>query len=177
MKMEIRKARKEDIDQIEAIYNRIHDVEEAGKASIGWARDIYPVRKTAEESLKRDDLFLLADEEIVAAAIINRVHVPEYRDAVWKYEAKNDEVMVLHTLVVNPGKSGKGYGKAFIRFYEEYAKSNQCRELRMDTNIINQRARKLYEKLGYEEVGVVSCEFNGISDVKLVCLEKYIGEQ
>ena len=103
--MKIRKARKEDIDQIEAIYNRIHDVEEAGTASIGWARDIYPVRKTAEESLKRDDLFLLADEEIVAAAIINQVQVPEYRDAVWKYEAKNDEVMVLHTLVVNPGKS------------------------------------------------------------------------
>ena len=50
MKMEIRKARKEDIDQTEAIYNRIHDVEEAGTASIGWARDIYPVRKTAEEA-------------------------------------------------------------------------------------------------------------------------------
>jgi hypothetical protein len=44
----------------------------------------------------------------------------------------------------------------------------------MDTNIINMRARKMYANLGYDEVGVVDCVFNGISGVKLVCLEKYL---
>ena len=42
----------------------------------------------------------------------------------------------------------------------------------MDTNARNTRARKLYQKLGYEETGIVKCTFNGIPDIQLVCLEK-----
>ena len=42
----------------------------------------------------------------------------------------------------------------------------------MDTNEKNVRARALYAKLGYQEPGVVSCTFNGIPGVRLVCLEK-----
>ena len=45
----------------------------------------------------------------------------------------------------------------------------------MDTNVKNTRARKLYHTLGYEEVGIVQCIFNGIPNVQLVCLEKYLG--
>lgn len=36
-------------------------------------------------------------------------------------------------------------------------------------------ARRLYARLGYKEVGIVDCTFNGIAGVKLVCLEKKIG--
>ena len=80
----------------------------------------------------------------------------------------------LHTLAVDPLEKGKGYGKAFISFYEAYAREHGCRELRIDTNAINQRARAMYQKLGYEERGIVPCVFNGIPDVQLVCLEKYL---
>ena len=45
----------------------------------------------------------------------------------------------------------------------------------MDTNMINKSARKMYKKLGYEDVGLTDGVFNGIPDVKLVCLEKYLG--
>ena len=47
----------------------------------------------------------------------------------------------------------------------------------MDTNMINKSARKMYKKLGQEEVGITDCVFNGIPDVKLVCLEKYLGQE
>lgn len=40
----------------------------------------------------------------------------------------------------------------------------------------NTGARKLYKKLGYTEADIVSCVFNGIEGVQLVCLEKYIGK-
>lgn len=33
----------------------------------------------------------------------------------------------------------------------------------MDTNVRNAGARKLYDKLGYEEIGIVNCIFNGIT--------------
>lgn len=76
--------------------------------------------------------------------------------------------------VKSPYHAHKGYGKAFISFYEAYARERGCGELRIDTNAINQRARAMYQKLGYEERGIVPCVFNGIPDVQLVCLEKYL---
>lgn len=173
--MEIRKAQAGEIDKIELIYKHIHDEEERGAATIGWIRNVYPVRRTAEDALNREDLFVLIDEEqIVATAIINQIQVPEYVNAAWKYAADDNEVMVLHTLVVDPTEKKKGYGKAFVAFYEEYAKQHNCNELRMDTNARNERARQMYRKLGYEEVGIVECVFNGIPDVQLVCLEKHL---
>ena len=47
--MEIRKAKKSDIDSIEKIYEKIHDSEEKGVVTIGWIRTVYPTRKTAED--------------------------------------------------------------------------------------------------------------------------------
>ena len=174
--MEVRKAQKADIDRIGKIYERIHDEEEKGLATTGWIRNVYPTEKTAEVALNRGDLFVMEDEgEIVAAAVINQTQVPEYKNAAWKHGAAAQEVLVLHCLAVDPLEKGRGYGRAFVAFYEEYAKRHGCPALRMDTNARNARARKLYHALGYEEVGVVPCVFNGIPGVQLVCLEKYIG--
>ena len=174
--MEVRKAQKSDIDSIEKIYNRVHDAEEKGQSATGWIRNVYPTGKTAEDALTRGDLFVMTDDnKIAAVAVINRIQVPEYKDAEWKHDASGDEVMVLHGLAVDSPEKGKGLGRAFVAFYETYAKQHGCPTLRMDTNVTNTAARKLYRSLGYEEIGIVSCIFNGIPDVKLVCLEKYLG--
>ena len=42
----------------------------------------------------------------------------------------------------------------------------------MDTNQKNTAARALYKKLGYREVDIRLCGFNGIPGVNLVLLEK-----
>ena len=108
---------------------------------------------------------------------INQVQVPEYADADWRYKDIPDEqVMVLHTLVVDPDTSGKGYGTAFVDYYEKYALEHNCPYLRMDTNERNAAARRLYKKLGYWEADIVSCVFNGIEGVQLVCLEKKLSK-
>lgn len=171
--MEIRKAKPADIDDIVKIYEKILDEEEKGLTTIGWIRNIYPTRKTAEDALVRNDLFVMTDaNKVVAAAVINQIQVDEYKYAAWKHSAKDNEVMVLHGLVVDPHQKSKGYGRAFVAFYENYAKEHGCMALRMDTNARNARARSLYQKLGYEEIGMVKCVFNGIPNVNLVCLEK-----
>ena len=80
--------------------------------------------------------------------------------------------MVLHTLAVDPYAAHRGYGKAFVAFYEDYARKAAARFLRMDTNAHNKNAREMYKKLGYKEIGIVPYEFNGLKDVPLVLLEK-----
>ncbi|NLK28782.1 MAG: GNAT family N-acetyltransferase [Clostridiales bacterium] len=168
-----RKANMQDLDRIVEIYDEIHTEEENGNVTIGWVRDVYPTRKTAEESILKGDMFVEEDKGlIVAVAKINQEQVPEYSDASWNYTVAEDQVMVLHTLVVSPRMKGKGYGSKFVDFYERYALENGCPYLRMDTNARNVNARRLYKKLGYKEVSIVPCVFNGIEGVQLVCLEK-----
>ena len=170
----IRTAVLADISQIEAIYDRILSQEERGEVSVGWILGIYPTRQTALEALEAGTLFVLErDGTVAAAAKIDQNQVPVYADAPWRYpDAPPEQVMVLHTLVVDPAQGGKGCGSAFVRFYEEYARSHGCPYLRMDTNAKNAAARRLYARLGYWEAGVVPCVFNGIPGVQLVCLEK-----
>lgn len=173
---EIRKGIQADIPGIAAIYDRILAEEEAGRASIGWVRGIYPTEATALAALEAGDLFTMTEDGVLtAAARINRIQVPVYSQIPWTWEAPEEAVMVLHTLVVDPLCRGRGYGTAFVDFYERYAREQGRLCLRMDTNEKNTAARALYARLGYREAGVVLCEFNGIPDVRLVCLEKHLG--
>ena len=162
-----------DLDSIAGIYSEIHDEIESGRASIGWIREIYPTRKTAEDSIRKGEMYVLEKNgEIIAAARINQVQGPEYDNAVWSFSAAPEEVMVMHTLVVSPKHKGRGYGTEFVAFYEDFARKNGCTALRIDTNAINTAARALYKKLGYAEACIVPTDFNGIPGVNLVCLDK-----
>ena len=172
----IRKAAEADLAAVAGIYDEIHTAEECGQLTIGWLRGVYPVRATAEAALNRGDLFVLEKEGIIAgAAIINQIQVDVYYGAPWKHEAGDDQVCVLHTLVISPRFAGKGLGKEFVGFYEAYAVSHRCTELRIDTNEKNHTARAMYHALGYEEIDIVPTVFNGIPGVGLVLLEKWLG--
>ena len=175
--MMIRKATAKDIDAVEKLYDAIHTAEENGKRTIGWIRGIYPVRKTAEMALARDDLFVLEDDgKICGTGILNKIQVDSYAEGHWEHEVPDERVCVLHTLVIDPDSAGKGCGRAFIEYYETYAQENGCTELRIDTNARNAGARAMYKKHGYTEIGIVPTVFNSIEGVQLVLLEKYLGK-
>ena len=173
MDSRIRKARAEDLEAVSRIYEHILTEQEQGRVYTGWERGVYPTAQTAMDALEREDLFVQEDGgRIVGAAIINRQQVDVYAGAPWQYPAAPEAVTVLHTLVIDPDAAGRGFGKQFVAFYEDYARKNGCKVLRMDTNSRNTRARAMYQALGYREVGIVPCVFNGIEGVELVLLEK-----
>ena len=157
-----RSAQSQDIAAIAAIYDEIHTENEAGRMTTSWTRGVYPTRETAAASIQQGDMWVSEVEgQIVAAARINQEQLPEYAQAAWHWDPPADQVMVLHTLVVSPKYKGKGYGTAFVAFYEQYAVQQNCRYLRMDTSAQNLAARALYKWLGYTEADIVSCSFNG----------------
>ena len=172
--MAIRKAVQEDLDAVKAIYKKIFQYQNEGKLLVGWVEGVYPTDETAEKAFKNGDLFVMEEDgKILASARINQHQEEEYRAADWKYKGVPDqEVMVIHTLAVDPECSGKGYGSAMVKFYEDYAMEHGCRYLRMDTGEVNQTARRMYKKLGYWEADIIPCDFNSIPDWKMVCLEK-----
>ncbi len=171
--MTIRKANTADLAAICALYDEVHTAEENGIITSGWKRGIYPTKQTANAAILRGDMFILVDcGKAAGTAIINRLQPDVYGDGDWQYTANENEVMVLHTLAISPSSLKRGYGRKFVEFYESYARERGCKYLRMDTNANNSIARAVYKKLGYTERGTVKCEFNGISGVCLVLLEK-----
>lgn len=173
--MVIRQAAAADLDAVERIYDAVHTEEEAGRTSIGWIRGIYPTRETAEEALALGSLYVLEDEgQILATAKIDQTQVDVYALADWSIPAEDGEVLVLHTLVVDPAAFRRGLGRAFVEFYEQEARRRGCRVLRIDTNEKNLAARRFYAGLGFREVGVIPCVFNGLRGIMLLCLEKAV---
>ena len=173
--LSIRLATELDIPAVAEIYDEVHSAEEAGEQTIGWIRGVYPTIGTAEAAVERGDLFVMEEgDAVVGVAIINQIQVESYAGAAWEHDVPERDVCVLHTLVISPSAGKRGCGKAFVRFYEGYARGLGCTDLRMDTNERNTRAREMYAKLGYREIGIVPTVFNGIPDVNLVLLEKNI---
>lgn len=170
----IRKASLSDIPAVCRLYDRIHTAEENGTLSIGWVRGVYPVEETAACAFRDGSLFVEENQDgvIIGAAIINGIQLPEYRTDTWLYPVPDEKVTVLHTLVISPESGGHGYGKTFVKFYENYALSIGRPYLRLDTQEKNVLARRMYHALGYREADIVPCDFHGIKSVRLVLLEK-----
>lgn len=169
----IRKAEVSDIPAVAAIYEAIHDREEAGLTTIGWQRGVYPTADTARAAVEAGELYVLMDAgRVVASGKINQEQMPAYASVNWRYAAPDDQVLVLHTLTVDPACQGKGYARQFLAFYEDMARRMGCLALRIDTNARNAAARAMYAKHGYIESGIIPCVFNGIPGVNLVCMEK-----
>ena len=142
-----------------------------------FAGDVRKLDKKLKEKLGYNESALHWDlinteNKRVRAKLKNGTEVTVYEKGEWQYPAADDEVMVLHTLIVSVRPGHRGSGKEFLKFYEEYAREHGCRYLRLDTNARNQTAREFYRKHEYREIGIVPTVFNGIPGVDLVLLEK-----
>lgn len=172
---EFRLATNDDVEKIVSIYDAIIAQEETGPVLCGWKRGVYPTKETALTGINEKDLFVLTcDGVIVASARINQVQLDEYALVKWGYNAEKDKVMVIHTLTVDPSCKGCGYGREFMHFFEEYAKSKNAPYLRLDTNKKNTRAFALYRSLGYNFVSFYPCKFEGLGVIELAFMEKFI---
>lgn len=175
MNHKIRKAETiEDVESVSKIYDLIHQQEEAGIVSIGWRREIYPIRETALHAFESGTLFVMCINGIVvASAIINQCQLDCYSYVEWQYVADEKKVGVLHTLVVHPDFSGHGLGKDFIAFFESFCRDMGYDVVRLDTQVKNTRPYNLYPKLDYRLAGVKMVPFQNLSEkVELAMFEK-----
>ena len=162
-----------DLDRIAEIYEKHLDWEEETGFHNGWQRGVYPTKDTARPAIELGEMFVLeVDGVIVGSARINHEQPEAYKQCKWKYDVPDDRIMIMHTLVVDPDYRGKGYGWAFLMFYENYSLDHFCPVLRIDTFVLNEPALNRYLRMGYTLSGKIPCTFNGIPGMTLACLEK-----
>ncbi|WP_010097519.1 GNAT family N-acetyltransferase [Ornithinibacillus scapharcae] len=70
----------------------------------------------------------------------------------WVYiQDKNQEKQAyIYDIELDEDQRGKGLGKATMLALEEYAKSENIKQIRLHVFAHNQRAIALYKKMGYE---------------------------
>lgn len=159
----IRKAKLQDIEEVEKSYVELLLHEKEHGAYTVWKLGVYPTRSTAEKGLADGSLYVMEQEgEICASMLIDQVQPEEYRDISWKYCAKEEEVLVVHLLCVRPSRAGRGIGKEMIAFAAEEGKRRKCRAIRLDTGQQNKPAASLYGKMGFELAGTSSMAIGGL---------------
>ena len=153
----IRKAILKDVNSIEDTYNEHFQYELNHTAFTVFKKGVYTTKDDAERAIYAGALFVYEENgTIVGSIIIDKVQPIEYATIPWKEKLSEDEVMVIHLLMLRPSMSGKGIASSLIKFATELAQKNSCRALRLDTGSQNIPALSLYQKNGFEIIASAS---------------------
>ena len=172
----IRPACSADLSAIAQIYEEILDQEDQRPVSYtNWQRGKYPTLDTARTALEAGTLFVGEENGTILAAVnLNGIQLPEYDRIPWQFEARSEQVMVIHTLVIRPSCSGRGKAREMVAFCEEEARRKGKKVMRLDTYEGNLPANTMYPKLGYRFAGHARFLFQGFLDEILNCYEKQL---
>lgn len=154
MQYSFRKAKPEDQDQIWDILQTGIKRRKA-EGSNQW-QDGYPNLDVVNSDIEKGYGYVLTDGEAVigyCAILIN--DEPEY-DRLRGEWLSNEDFVVYHRVAIHENYLGKGLAGKMLLHIEEFAKANNIRSLKADTNFDNIGMLKLFEKQGYSYCGEVT---------------------
>ncbi len=144
--MEIRKAREQDIDAILELNRQI------GEIHFTQAPQVFCPPSPEERAFllaaiaAEGRLFCVAEQDgAVAGFLTARIDINESIPFLSK-----EPICRIGTLVVDEGHRSRGIGKALIAHCDEWGKAQGASQLRLEVMAFNERAKALYERLGFK---------------------------
>ena len=162
----LRPARPEELEKVVDFYNYIIDAQEGQEYTPKWTRDVYPSLADMQSAVDAGHMHLgLLDGKTVCAEVITG-NDDIYERVDWHYDAKEEEVTVIHLLCVLPEYYGRGFAKEMIRYAVDLSRDIGRKVIRLDVIEGNKRAANLYLSEGFEYVGEyqVYYEDTGLAD-------------
>ena len=154
--MKIRKGTSKDIHSLENLYNALNDYLSQHTNYPGWMRDVYPVRRNAEDGINENALFVVEKNgQIIGTFILRQCPEPEYDSVDWKTSLTYNEIFVIYTLAVHPDYLGAHIGDYIMDEVVSLAKEAKMKAVRLDVYEKNTPAIKLYEKHGFTYIDTV----------------------
>lgn len=119
--------------------------------------DIYPSEATLRADLAAGALYVAAaaGHPIAGAFVVDERQEPEYANVAWRIVSDGAPVGVVHRLMIDPGCQRRGLARHLMGFAELTARRRGCRAIRLDAFTGNAPSLRLYERLGYADVGQV----------------------
>lgn len=163
MPAQVRPAAAHDLDAVAEGYLALLRHEEVYGSTTNWKPGIYPTLATAERALAKGWLHILEDRGLVCASVILNDHqAPEYDDIPWAFPAERNEVLVVHTLCIQPIYQRMGYGRKIMQYALDLARKRDCKAVRLDTFDGNTAAAAFYSSLGFRHAGTADAVLEGL---------------
>lgn len=149
--MNIRLVEENEIDKVLELYKVV--VKDMNVNGLYNWNEKYPNEEIVKKDVNNKCLYVGEEEgTLVAIAAIDEKIDESYKSVHWHEKIS---FFSFHRIAVHPSFNGRGYAKKMISFAEELGKKKGYKSIRIDTYSKNTKAIKLYESLGYENVGDV----------------------
>ena len=149
--MVFRKAEKDDFNNIRELYWNLIDQEQDEPSFPQWKKGIHPSDEMLQNSIDREEMYVLADgNEIAACVIANDEKAEGYSDVPWQIDS--DKVSIIHVLAVHPDHRGKGLARSLMENVIGLKRKSGRKALRLEVIENNTTAERLYQKLGFRYV-------------------------
>ena len=153
MNYNFKKADFTDIPEIWAILQHAI-IRRKNDGSNQW-QDGYPNPEVIKNDVEKGYGYVLTDDETIigyCAILIN--DEPEYLKIEGNW-LTNTDFVVFHRVAIAKKYLGKNLSKKIIDFIEDFARKNNIKSLKADTNHDNFAMMKIFEKSGFTFCGIV----------------------
>ncbi|MCM1146083.1 MAG: GNAT family N-acetyltransferase [Clostridium sp.] len=151
MKIQFKRGTIDNLDAVTALADAAI-VQMESQGIMQWD-EFYPTREDFRADIEAGNLYIGYDEDEAAVIyVLSQEFDEEYRNGHWKDETKS--FYVLHRLCVNPKYQHQGIAGLTMAHIEKSLKAQGVEAVRLDVFTQNPYALKLYNKCGYQNVGM-----------------------
>lgn len=149
----IRKAKRQDIDQIMSIIQAI--IKEMNAVENYQWDENYPQKEVFLRDIEYGNLYVDGDDisQIRGFICIDYKQPIEYANMSW---TSDEKALVIHRMAVSSNYRGMGVAAKLLTFAEQTAISSKISYIRTDTYSTNRAMNTLFVKLKYEFIGTIS---------------------
>jgi len=156
MEITIKIGTKNNLTEIENLYNMLNDYLSANINFPGWKKGVYPTREHAKNDIADGTLYIAYSQgSIVGSIVLNHEPEKDPDNGSWLIAAEHNQIFNVHRLVVHPAFLRRGIATLLLEFADSMAKQMKMRTIRLDVYEGNTAAIKLYEKCGYTYIDTV----------------------
>ena len=175
--LRLKKVSIKDLDQIRALYWRLLDSSPKYGEILQWKKNIYPNEDDWNKYIVKGEMYLiLKDRDAIGAVAVTNAQSKEYRKIYWKVNADDQEVGVVHLLMILPEYQGDGAATAALDEIIKLAAGKKKRAVRLDAIGTNVPAQKLYEKYGFVNCGTAQEYYESTGKTEFVFYEYALEE-
>ena len=171
--LNVRLAVETDCKAICDLYNDLLDIMGPNNPQ-RWTKGVYPSDEFVKTTIGNKSMYIaIFEDEVVGAMVLDHNFTKGYELVNWDIDAKDEEVISIHALCVNPHYTRRGFATEMIRNAVNITRKLGSKALRLDVIDGHDGANKLYLSAGFTCKGEHELSYDS-TDCKKFTMYEYI---